>query len=181
MSTPQNKRSTRATCSTTSNISLSDIKDLIESSKKELLKAVQNETEKITKCIDQLRLRVESLEKSNEVLHRKNRQMEAEIEELREGCGKELSEMADEIQKRAYRQNNLIISGVPERVDGSVRDRKMLDENFCQELCHKLEVKGVFEEVSRLGRNDTGTKPHLLRVKCKSIELKTRILQNSKK
>lgn len=106
--------------------------------------------------------------------------MEAEIEELRQGFGNEFSEMADELQQRAQRQNNLIISGVTERVEGSVQDRKMHDENFCQELCDELEVKGDFEEVTRLGRNDTGMRPRLLRVKCKSIELKTRILQNSK-
>ena len=175
MSTPQQKRSTRA--NSHSNITLSDIKDLIESSKKELLKAVEQETEKLTNCINQLRLRVESLEKSNEALHQKNGQMEAEIEELKSERCQEINEL----QERVFRQNNLIISGVAEKTEGSVQDRKAHDVSVCEKLCNELGIMGDFEEITRIGRNDTGPKPRLIRLRCKVMNMKQSILRNSKK
>lgn len=179
MSTPQQKRPTRA--NSNSNITLSDIKDLIESSKKELLKAAEQETEKLKNCINQLKLRIESLERSNEALLKKNGQMEAEIEELKSERRQEVSDLADELQQRVFRQNNLIISGVAEKNEGSVHDRKAHDVSFCEKLCSELGVTGDFEEISRIGRNEIGAKPRLIRVKCKATNLKQSILRNSKK
>ena len=70
--------------------------------------------------------------------------MEAEIEELKSERCQEINEL----QERVFRQNNLIISGVAEKTEGSVQDRKAHDMSVCEKLCHELGITGDFEEIT---------------------------------
>lgn len=142
---------------------------------------MDKETERITKCIDQLTLRVESLEKSNETLRSRNMQMEEEIKNLRENQSEELSEFANEMERRTFRLNNLVVSGVSEKVDGTIHERKLDDMIFCTKLCEDIGVKADFESITRIGKGNFTARPRLIRVKCKSLEIKNDILRNAKK
>ena len=74
-----------------------------------------------------------------------------------------------------------MLFGVPEKLDGSVEDCMEHYLNFCEELVTKLwmDEEEDFNQPVRIGRSNNNS-PHLLRLKCKSLEQRSRILRSSR-
>ena len=176
MMTPTPKRTTR---SNSTSVSLTDIKDLIEGTRNDIIAVMKTETDKISGKIDYIMERIEQLKETCLNLQRNNDWLEAEIEDLKNKREDEVDRISEEVHQRNIRQLNLIISGVTEVTSGSVEDRKVQDMDFCKSLVSKLVKDSEVVESLRIGKSVNG-KPRLIRIKCKSLQSKYSILRNSK-
>lgn len=176
-STP--KRSLRKNSSQSSALTLNDIKELIESMRSDILDTMKNENQKMNEDIQQIIHRLSQLDQANEELKLENTQLRKEIEKFKTTQGNILSQTADEIHLRSLRAPNLILFGVPEDTCGTVQERKSSDFLFCKSLLSALDIDEDFEHLQRIGKaRPGGLRP--LRMKCKSVGQKYRILKSSK-
>ena len=86
--------------------------------------------------------------------------------------------------EREKRELNLIIANLPES-NKTERKEKREDEvkavkNLVKKICPELENEPI-EDPVRLGRENVGTRPRLLRVKVSTVEQKSEILRNARK
>ena len=129
--------------------------------------------------IQQILLRMNRLDQANEELKRENKHLREEMEKLKSAQENILSQTADELHLRSLRASNLILFGVPEDSSGTLIERKEKDSSFCATLLTELGLDEDFEHVQRIGKiKPGGVRP--LRMKCKSVDQKYRILQSSK-
>lgn len=171
------KRTLRSNSS--SGLTLNDIKDLIEAMRTDILDNMKSENKKMNENIQQILSRLENLEWTNRELNLENRQLKEEVESLKAAQNNILLETADELHLRSLRQNNLILFGVPEKLEGSIEDRRSHDSLFCQKMLIDLGLEESFEHLHRIGRLKQGaTRP--LRLKCESQNQRSRILRSSK-
>lgn len=155
-------------------VTLGDLKSLIESVKEEVVN--------MTKSIDRLSGRVNSIEQRLQTITMEQNDCRQEILDIR----KELSNQADketimmEIQERLEKRKCLILSGVTESFGENANERHKNDERQVRDLFKSLNIEseGV-KEVIRIGKITTG-KPRLLRVKCNSVSKRNEILRKSK-
>lgn len=184
MSNTPKQRVTRSV-SNSVNITLQDIKVLIEKTNGDLLnsltKNLEREVEKLNQTITSLHSRVEKLEETNaklalrcELLERKNVQAAPEdTTAFEDAC--------HESEERWRRRDFLIVSGMPEHSSGSVDERNEKDRALAVELAHELGIADFEpDQVDRIGRV-TGAKPRLLRIKCQNMSVKLSLLRHSKK
>ena len=183
--TPSHK--TLTTSSQTQRLSLLDIKTLIVNSKHEILDTVRSEHAKLNDVIASLLLKVECLESKNAELEKRCRQLEQTNSQLLSNRAdgmkieEKLASVYNECEDRKLRENNLIMSGIEEKMEGTVDERRWDDEDKLKKVLSFLNIDETsFTAVSRIGRPTNG-KPRLLRVKMRSVELKKRTLVSSKK
>lgn len=165
--------------SNASNITLSDIKTLIESSKSEILSGVKSEIERLTTTIQSLINRVEALETKNFILEDRCNQIE---EKYNNGSMFDtLAEsLCNEVSLRSTKEKYLVISGLPETASGSVAEKRQNDEEGINQIATSLGVRDFsVTNVSRLGRSD-GITPRLLRFKCSTKEARAVLLRKAK-
>lgn len=175
--TPSN-RTTRSG-SNASNITLSDIKTLIENSKSEILLGVKTEVERLTTTIHSLINRVEALETKNTELEERCKQIEEKSDNgLTTGFVAE--SLCKEVLLRKRKEKYLVINGMPEATSGSVAERKQSDEENIKLIAASLDVRNIsVSDVSRLGRS-VGVLPRLVRFKCSDRNIKAELLRKAK-
>ena len=185
---------------THSKLSLMDIKNLIESSKTELmdsfvtkfegisntnkceiLNIIKEETKSIQNIIQSLATRIEDIECSLESALKRVNNVEKKIGKQQDAQEQNFEDLCYEAELRYHKRKSLIISGLPELKSGSLSERREADVEAMQNLTACLDLHDFNpKEMVRVGRIDA-TKPRLLRVKCRSIEEKSIVLQRSKK
>lgn len=172
-----------------SNITLLDIKTLIESSKKEILGAVNNEVQKLSDLLGSLTKRIEELENRNHHLEIRCLEMEEKYQKTDNAphgfstqtiISSAVREAIDEIQDIDTRKKSVITFGVPE-VDDEVpnESRRSQERKNLKEIFDHVDVDGEdIVSCFRIGRR--GNKPRPLKVKLKTQETKERLLLNAR-
>ena len=122
--------------------------------------------------------KIAMLEKQNVALQQKVNELERR-EVVSATCmdsAKNCDVIIREAKERLRRRDYLVISGLPERTDGSITDRQQYDRRSLTDLTRTLKVLEFQPiEVERIGKI-SNTRPRLLRVKCESKETKVAIL-----
>ena len=171
-----NQRSTRSNSASSCQVTLSDIKTLIETSKQEVMQKFEEVIAKQTVEIATLSKRIEELGKSNFHLQQKCKFLEDEVTSLS-------MNILEEVDDRSRRRKNLIFSGIPEQTTGSVEKRKETDMHQVEEILEEL-VSNMDEddllEVHRIGRPESG-KCRILKVKFKDENDCLKVLKNARK
>jgi len=145
----------------------------------DILDTMKADNKRMNEDIQQILLRMNRLDQANEELKRENKHLREEMEKLKAAQENILSQTADELHLRSLRASNLILFGVPEESSGTLLERKEKDSLFCATLLTELGLDEDFEHVQRIGKiKPGGVRP--LRMKCKSVDQKYRILQSSK-
>ena len=85
------------------------------------------------------------------------------------------------MEDRNQRKPNLIVSGLPEKSDGSADDRRRWDMESVEELFHSLchlnaDAISSFHRIGKISSN----KPRLLKVVCSDTESKSNLLRKSR-
>lgn len=165
------QRKLRSDSNLNKTITLNDIKLLIENSKAEILSSLKKEIDGLTIVLTKLNKRVEEVES-------KNLQLEERVQQLEDDHANLLSEIED----RDRRKSNLIISGIPEKVDCSSDERRQWDEEVSATLFQSLgeafnttAITGTY----RIGKIDPKKPPRLLRVTCRDAQTKREIVKKA--
>lgn len=188
MSNTPTQRNTRSN-SNAQNITLNDIKKLIESKTDSILNAVRGDIDGL-KCeifnlnenVKAINEKLCSLSNKNNLLEKKVENLESQMQTLhqKQKCELSAEDMIYEAEERFKRRKFLIISGAQERCDGSVEERKKHDEEYIAELCNQIGIKDFKpEETFRIGPI-RDSKKRLLRFKCSNEKDKRTILQRSR-
>lgn len=165
-----NQRNTRANSNAT-NINLNDIKALIEKSKDEILSAVKRENDKLYDLVESLNQKLLALEK-------KNLDLEAKCERLKDQSVNSVDFVINEYDQRKKRENNVIVFGLAEKTLGPLDDRNKHDEDHVKSLAETLQINSVeISETRRLG-SSVGKRPLLVRLK--DTQTKFQMLRESR-
>ena len=176
-SSPQ-KRSTRSGSS--SGVTLSDIKSLIDSLRIEVINTLKDEVRHLKETISSLQSSIKALEEDNRRIHKKYSEVDAELRSLQEHQLEASFMITEEVDARLRKKCNIVISGLSEcSVDGSVNDSE--DIVKCADLFRAigLDASGVVA-THRLGK-PSPYKPRLLKVKCEDVEVRNNALRYAKK
>lgn len=112
-----------------------------------------------------------------EVMEGKHTEMESRCRKLEE----QQENILLEIEERERRKTNLIISGIPEKEDGNVKERREWDDEKVDSLFRGLADldNDDFTKTFRIGRADA-RKPRMLKVVCRNEETKRDVLSKAK-
>lgn len=172
-STPT-QRTTRSSSTTSSAITLIDIKNLIESSTKEILGSLKKEINEISNKLSHLQNKVDELESRNSQLEQRCHQLESKSLNIS-------TAILDEMEDRLRRKKSLIISGIPEQTEGSAEERIEADKTTVEDLLENL--CGVSDSdisrTHRIGRQQPD-KNRLIRVALSDEDDKKKILYKAK-
>ena len=180
MSTP--KRSTRS--NSTTGISLSDIKQLIDTSKNEIISFVNEKFDSLNTTLSLLTDRVQKIEDKLTAVDDVGKRNKEEIEELKDGMDfiRELLpvQILREVEERNFKRPNLVLSGISELSSGSVDERKSHDETVVNNISNDLNINisGHFR-CFRIGKPGS-ERPRLLKVVFTSMEDKMNLLRKGK-
>lgn len=161
------------------NITLEDIKTLIDSVKSELKCEIQKINDKIEILFERV------IETDAKVKDLDDRCLRLEtrvkcIEEAR-ACGADHEEFLQEAEERHRRRKFLIVSGLPEHASGSLNERKQKDALSAKALVANTGIDDFEpEEVVRIGSIHP-SRPRLLRIKCKSRTIRNSILKGARR
>ena len=90
------------------------------------------------------------------------------------------SQVLEEVASRETRRNNLVIFGIPEKMEGSIQERTAFDMDHLKGLLAELDCSGLrFKSVQRIGRSNARG-PRLLRLRCENEGKKMSILRSAK-
>lgn len=169
--TPSQMR-TRSNSNPTSavTVTLSDVKNLMETVLTEKLGSLEK---KIDSVVDSLKMVITRMEK----IEGKHKEIESRCRRIEE----DQMNIFSELEERERRKTNLVVTGVPEREDGTVKERMEWDEEKVKSLFQDLAEldRGDFTKTYRLGRVDS-RKPRPLKIVCRSDEIKRKILMKAK-
>ncbi len=167
------QRSTRSNSSSGNQITLLDIKTLIEASKQEVVERLERVISRQTDEITSLTRRIEELGTTNLILEEKCGHLEAQLSKLS-------TSIFEEFEDRHRRRKNLIFSGVPEELNGSVEHRIEADKNFIRRLMRDLSMDQRHPvDVNRIGRPGDG-KSRMLRAKFRDEDDKLLLLRKAR-
>ena len=170
---PRNLRS-----NSQSDLTLANIRSLIEASKNEIIASVRSEIQSLKESVLSLTVRVEKLEEENVKL--KNQQQQ-QVPILPLDLDNTCSEMVNEFQQRERRKLNIIIVGAPEQATGSISERKAFDQEQCSELFDSIGLSRCnIKDISRIGKLSTERR-RLLRVTLFDEEDKRFLITHSRK
>lgn len=173
---------TRST--STPNVSLSDIKQLINNSKKEIISIVSEKFDSLNTTLSFLISRVEKIEENLASVNEVNKKHEEQFKVLKTDFVEMAKEMPvrllSEVEERNYRRPNLIFSGISELTSGSIDDRKSFDVAEISKIANELElsIDSGFK-TTRIGKLG-GAKPRLLRATFSRIEERNDLLRKGK-
>ena len=170
-----NQRSTRSNSNSNTQITLSDIKTLIEKSRHDLLQMLAEKMDNQAKKIDSISQRLDEITNENNLLRKKNEILEERIESIS-------SSVFEEVEDRYRRQKNIIISGIPEQRTGDLTERKESDLEKVKKLLEHLSAsinKDDITTVHRVGKTGTSI-DRLLKVAFKNREAKEEVIRKSK-
>ena len=168
-----NQRNTRSNSNPNLQITLSDIKTLIEKSTQDMLEMVSEKMDKQTKLIDSLLQRLDEITKENKSLKKS-------YESLEERMALLPSSIIGEVEDRQRRRGNVIISGIPEKKTGDADERKRADEEIVQGLMQDLSVnKDDITKIHRIGKPGTG-KDRLLKATFRDHDTRQELLRKAR-
>jgi len=171
-----NQRTTRSNSTSSSPVTLTDIKALIETSTAEVIQKFEQVIAKQSAEIATLSKRIEELGQSNVQLQRECKILEDKVTSLS-------TSILEEVEDRCRRRKNLIFSGIPEQTSGSVENRKEMDLSQIEEILKEL-VPDVGDddllEVHRIGRAESG-KCRILKVRFRDEDDRINVLRNAKR
>ena len=161
-------RSTRSNSNSSTGITLADIKALIEGS--DILNSLKEGIDDVKTTLAELTKRVDMIDNRTTALEKKFSELEDDRESL-----------LAEIEERGRRRPNLIISGIAERVDGTLEERKQWDKSHVEEIFKDLgELNNDhISHIFRIG-NLNSKRPRLLRIVCSDIKTKSAVLLRAK-
>lgn len=162
--------------SNSSNITLADIKTLMESNKKEMLSKLGGEIGDLKEMVGSLLERVKELENNNNLLELKVQRLEYERDNaVREAISASLSEFEDIDRRR----KNVIIFGVPEIDNVSAETAREEERRKLKEICDHVDAdSNDILTCFRIGGR--GQKPRPLKLKMKSQDSKEKMLLNAR-
>ena len=109
---------------------MGEFKGIIEIGKAEIISSLSSEISQLRESVKTLSKRVEDLETTNATLR-------AKCKELSDVS---LDKVLEECDQRKRRENNIVVSGVKEKLDGSVDARKYSDNEEVEKLLKHMEV-----------------------------------------
>lgn len=169
------KRGTRS--NSTTGITVSEIKNLIEGSENRVIKILKDEIGELNSSITSLKLLLKDLEQKNNELEEKYDKVTVELDLLKKQNLRRDIELSSEIEDRTRRKLNVVVSGIPE----SSNNPEQYDKEKCVEIFRKLDIaEDCITGVSRVGRRSDENSPRLLRVKFESVTEKVTAVKNAK-
>ena len=160
--------------------SLSEVQNLLDSTRTEILLELKG----IKDFLTSLDSKIRSVECTLRKVLDTQKQHDSELTKMKGdilSLKEEQSAIFDEMEERDRRKTNLILSGLPERSDGSVEERKKWDAEKVKSLFNSLSGlhHGTLASTFRIGKINSG-KPRLLRVVCRDVDTKRALLQKAK-
>ena len=179
-----NKRNTRSVTSTQQMFSLNDIEHLISKAKSEMLSSFKDEITKISNSIEFLSEKIDTFDKRLSDLQSTSNMHEKQINELKSTIGtiqnNLTNEVSDEMEQRASRLQNIVITGVPELNEGTVEERRAHDEKKLGEILNEAGISNsAHYRVSRVGK-PRQDRSRLMKVFCPDVKTKRMVLRNGK-
>jgi len=89
-------------------------------------------------------------------------------------------DILEEVRQREMRKDFIILSGVPERQDCSLEERKVADEESIRAIANELNCPLNFTDTHRIGKQ-TSTRPRLLRFKCTDVDDRNHLLKYARR
>ena len=152
----------------------------------ESVKSLTSEIQQLQTCVKSLETRVLKIENSITFLRESQQRADTEIKnikvainDLRSSKGNLMKEILDEVEQREQRRDNVMIFGLPERVDGSLEQRKQHDKNALANLFSELDLSMTASDIQRVGRMSSGN-ARPVRVRLADRSLKPQLLRQSK-
>ena len=151
-------------------VTLTDIKLLIESTAAKMMTSLEEKIDRLTTSLSTVLTRMDAIDKKYDDIERRCRKIE-----------EEQLNVISEIEDRERRKQNLMICGIPEREDGTVDERRTWDKQKIESLFQDLGSfhSEVIASIHRMGKVNT-RKPRLLKVVCRNVETKRFILSKAK-
>ena len=149
-----------------------DFKASIEAAKTDIISSLSGEISKLRDSVGVLTRSVEELESTNDTLKTKCKELSESV----------FDKVLEECEQRKRRENNIIISGLPEKNEGSLEDRKAHDKETVEKLLIRLEVWQDVDVVHmrRLGRPKPDDKSNrLLMVKFEGYDQKIKVAKRA--
>ncbi len=150
------KRNARSSTRSNSNsdLSLDSLRLLLSEQKNDIVQSVSGKIDEINVKVTELISKFNRLEDTVTEVCRRQDEQQKEIEQLKfmmSGLPR-ADNLVEEVQQRLARENNLIISGLQEKVSGSVEARALHDVNEFKRLCEAMEVPDVqMDKCFRIG------------------------------
>ena len=180
MSKTLNQRTLRST--THNELTLDNVKNLLENSKKDIVRSLKAELQDLKGIISSLTTRVEKLEEEKKDILNNYQELWQKTKLLEKAgpIGKPPTEVfANEIEQRHARRKNIIVRGLSESDDGSPSERNEKDLHAVKEVLITLSIPDApIKDVTRLGRIVQG-RSRLLRVRFHDLNLRNEILRKS--
>ena len=137
----------------------------------------------ILESVETLASRVENMEKSLATVVDTQDKHKTEIKELQSALSllaENQNSLLEEFEARDLRKNNIIISGMKEKTEGSVEERKQHDIELVKDIMKEIGAEDAScKHVLRIGRPQTD-RPRLMKVICSDFDSKQKILQKAR-
>ena len=161
-----------------------DLATLLERQKNDIIQSLKPELKTIVQKLTLLEDRITNLESNIASINHKHLIHDEKLTELTRDLNNVkfniASETCDEIQQRLHRCKNVIISGLPGPLTGSVEERKSHDSNAVKNLLEAIEEDdSEILAMHRIGRPSNDGKT-LLKVEFSSEEVKRKVLRKAK-
>lgn len=158
------------------NITLQEIKTLLDNLKSELKQEINKVNDKIETLFEKVNETVVRVSK----LEKKCHSLEIKLAKKDTSCSLDTEALMHEAEERHRRRKYLVISGIPEHTTGNVEERRQKDLRKVKVVVSKAGVKSFEpEQLSRIG-SISSSRPRLLRFKCESMETRNSILKGAK-
>lgn len=178
-----NQRTTRSNSNPNTNITLLDIKSLIEDTKTQLLGQLTLEISRLSATLDTLINRIDTLDKrSNEIEKQcteSHSKLNEQISELQKAHEANINELMMEMDQRIHRSSNVIIFGLPESTEGSIEERRSSDKEHIENISSELNLNISYRSSHRLGR-PRSNKPRPMRITGLDIGEKSELLRKAR-
>ena len=177
MPTPPPQRNTRSN-------SLNDVKQLLGVQKTEIISSFKEELNHVSSKLDTLIHRIQGVEQSISSIQKTQERQDNEINALKEALDKVTTErlsIFEEIEDRDRRKANLIVSGIPEKKEGSIQERREWDDSKINDLFQHLTTWNDDMAVSifRIGKQRPDGN-RILKIVCKDPVIKMTLLTKAK-
>ena len=173
-------RSTAANANEEKLATLTDIHEIVNKLKTDLLESLKDDIRRVECRINSIETRIANVELSLTNFYNIQQKQQNEINEIKSSMNNFKSEILDEIADRESRRNKLIVFGIPEHDSGSVLERKDKDEITIRDIFKTLGFDTTdFDDAHRVGKIVTG-KVRPLKFSLRSTKEKDSILRKAK-
>lgn len=183
MSQNSSQRITRSNSNPNTDITLHDIKSLIEDTKSQLLGKLTFEVNRLSDMLTTVIGRIDGLDKRCKEIERQCSESHAKFDEkindIKKTYYENMQEMMQEMDQRMHRNANIMIFGLSEPSEGTVEERKDRDSFTVESLLTRMEVEVSSVKSHRIGKPRID-RPRPLRVTGLSLSEKTEILRKAR-